>query len=92
MFSPTSIFHFHFSLQLPAEDIDDRVRAIFKVHDGDGVMIFNVSKQHTSYTCTSYIIHHHLKHPANRMPYVSVFLCVRLRVWLGISFDFDFGN
>lgn len=56
MFSPTSIFHFHFSLQLPAEDIDDRVRAIFKVHDGDGVMIFNVSKQHTSYTCTSYII------------------------------------
>lgn len=40
-----------FLLQLPAEDIDDRVRAIFKVHDGDGVMIFNVSKppiRHTS--------------------------------------------
>lgn len=33
-----------FLLQLPAEEIDDRVRAIFKVHDGDGVMIFNVSK------------------------------------------------
>jgi len=39
-------FHLPFSLQLPAEDIDERVRSIFKVHDGEGVMLFNVSERH----------------------------------------------
>ncbi|XP_051862714.1 protein spaetzle isoform X2 [Drosophila albomicans] len=30
-------------VELPAEDIEQRVRSIFKVHDGDGVMIFNTT-------------------------------------------------
>ncbi|XP_064552921.1 protein spaetzle isoform X9 [Drosophila montana] len=30
---------------LPAEDIDERVRSIFKVHDGHGVMLFNSTAQ-----------------------------------------------
>ncbi|XP_030242920.1 protein spaetzle isoform X2 [Drosophila navojoa] len=29
--------------ELPAEDIDERVRSIFKVHDGHGVMLFNTT-------------------------------------------------
>ncbi|XP_064552917.1 protein spaetzle isoform X6 [Drosophila montana] len=31
--------------ELPAEDIDERVRSIFKVHDGHGVMLFNSTAQ-----------------------------------------------
>ncbi|XP_034486080.1 protein spaetzle isoform X3 [Drosophila innubila] len=30
-------------VELPAEDIDERVRSIFKVHDGEGVMLFNTT-------------------------------------------------
>ncbi|KRG01047.1 protein spaetzle isoform X7 [Drosophila mojavensis] len=32
-------------VELPAEDIDERVRSIFKVHDGHGVMLFNNTVQ-----------------------------------------------
>ncbi|TDG43625.1 hypothetical protein AWZ03_009976 [Drosophila navojoa] len=32
-------------VELPAEDIDERVRSIFKVHDGHGVMLFNPTVQ-----------------------------------------------
>ncbi|XP_034486084.1 protein spaetzle isoform X7 [Drosophila innubila] len=32
-------------VELPAEDIDERVRSIFKVHDGEGVMLFNPTNQ-----------------------------------------------
>ncbi|XP_030573871.1 protein spaetzle isoform X2 [Drosophila novamexicana] len=32
-------------VELPAEDIDERVRSIFKVHDGHGVMLFNSTAQ-----------------------------------------------
>lgn len=47
-----STFRLPFSLQLPAEDIDERVRSIFKINDGEGVMLFNVS-EHEKYIATS---------------------------------------
>ncbi|XP_051862717.1 protein spaetzle isoform X5 [Drosophila albomicans] len=51
-------------VELPAEDIEQRVRSIFKVHDGDGVMIFNTTTQQQHHQQPS-TTHHQQQQPFN---------------------------